>query len=134
MEGPVSDAGNSRRARVVQAIRTNLTEMLEREVKDPRVHGAGIVTINQVELNRDMSVARIYVSFTEVERAARAMEGLAAVAGFLRGPLGRRLHLARSPELRFQLDTSPEFSSKLSDIVREDRERAAAAGREDDDE
>ena len=122
-----------RRARIAQAIRTNLTEMLARDIKDPRVHSAGLVTLHLVELNRDMSVARIYVSFTLEAGVDRAMTGLGAAAGFLRGPLGRRLGLARPPELRFVHDTSPEFAARLSDIVREDQDRAAAAGRTDED-
>jgi ribosome-binding factor A len=126
--------GNPRRVRIERAIRTNLTEMLEREVKDPRVHAAGLVTIQLVELNRDLSVARVYVSFSLEQAVDQAMAGLRAAAGYLRGPLGRRLRLARPPELRFVHDTSPEFAARLSDIVREDRERAQAAGRGDDDE
>jgi len=106
--------------------------MIERDVKDPRVHAAGIISVNNVELNRDMSVARVYVSFYLADAAAveRAMKGIQAAAGFLRGPLARRVNLARAPELRFVHDTSPELWERVDEIVREDQRRATG---EDDD-
>ncbi len=129
----MSEGGQGpRRKRVAQAILTNIAEMLAREVKDPRVHAAGLVSIHKVELNRDMSVARVYVSFFTDTGVDRAMAGLNAVAKFLRGPLGRRLKLARTPELRFMHDTSPRFAEHLSEIVAEDEARAEEADRDGD--
>jgi len=61
--------------------------------------------------------------------AAKAMAGLKTAAGFLRGPLARRLHLGRPPELRFHHDRSSEVSLQLSQIVREDQAKAQQAGR-----
>jgi ribosome-binding factor A len=132
----VSDGGNSRRARVAQTMRDLLAQMIDREVKDPRVREVGLVTVNLVELNRDMSVAYIYVSFfTEDENAiARAMSGLKRSAGFLRGPVARAINLNRAPELRFMHDPSAQFKSRLADIVAEDQERARDAGRDPSDE
>ncbi len=120
----MSREGNPRRARVAQAMRNLLAEMLDREVKDPRVRAAGMASVNHVELNRDMSVARVYVSFlgpAESDRnvAESALAGLEAAAGFLRGPVGRRLHLRRAPSLRFVFDDTPEFQQRLSRIARD---------------
>lgn len=123
----MADKGrSSRRARVTQAIRDNLAEMLRTGIKDPRVRDAGIISVNNVELNRDMGIAQVFVSFLSADDPAieRAMDGLKAAAGFLRGPLGRRMNLARTPELRFVLDGSPEFAARLSAIVHEDEARA----------
>ena len=121
---------SGRRPRVEQAMRDALAEMIAREVKDPRVKAAGLVTVQKVELNADMSVARVYVSVFGDERTAkRALAGLAAAAGFLRGPLARSLHLQRPPELRFLHDESPEIALKLAEVVRDDQARAVAAGR-----
>lgn len=120
----------SRKERVAEAIRGNLSEVISREVKDPRVRAAGLVGVNHVEVNRDLSVARIYVSFfggdTSDKAAARAMEGLESVAGFLRGHVARRLGLKRAPELRFLHDTSPDFRESLDEIRRQDAERGDA--------
>jgi ribosome-binding factor A len=99
--------------------------MITQDLADPRVKEAGIVTVTNVELNSDMSVAWVYVSIAGAsERKAKAaIAGLEAAAGHLRGPLGRRMHLARTPSLRFRLDDSGEFRAKLSEIVRDDEAR-----------
>jgi len=116
---------------VGDAIRDALSEMIRREVKDPRVSAAGVVTITRVEMNVDLSVAMIYVSIFGEERAAeRAIAGLTAAAGFLRGPLARRLRLGRPPELRFVRDTGLAYGMALTELVRDDERRARAAGRD----
>src|SRR5262245_32636673 len=111
-------------------MRDALAEMIGREVKDPRVRAAGIVTVQRVELNVDLAVARVYVSvFGDEAAGRRAVAGLAAAAGFLRGPLGRRLNLQHPPELRFVYDASPDVVQKLAEVIRDDQARAAEAGR-----
>ena len=123
--------GSARKTRVEHGIRDTLTEMIAADIKDPRVHEPKLLTISKVELNVDMSVARCYVSVVGDDAVAdAALAGLQKAAGFLRGPLGRRLGLQRAPELRFMMDPSIDMSEKLASIVREDEERARAAGRE----
>lgn len=113
-----------RAERVAQAIKSELSELIAREVKDPRVK-ASFPAIGNVRINKDLNVAEIGVSFliddrSKVEAALRA---LAAVAGFLRGSLARRLNLPHAPELRFHHDQSQAMGMKLSSIVRDDAER-----------
>lgn len=123
--------GGARRQRVEHNIRDALTEMIAADVKDPRVHAPTMLTVARVELNVDLSVARCYISIVGDDATAdAAIEGLAKAAGFLRGPLGRRLGLQRAPELRFLLDPSVDVGAKLAAIVREDEDKARAAGRE----
>jgi ribosome-binding factor A len=125
------EGGSARKTRVEHGIRDVLTELIAADVKDPRVHAPELLTISRVELNVDLSVARCYVSIVGEDAVAdAALEGLKKAAGFLRGPLGRRLGLQRAPELRFLIDPSIDVSEKLAAIVREDEERARAAGRE----
>src|SRR5688572_26632853 len=117
----MSGGGNTRRVRVAQAMRDLMAEMLDREVKDPRVKSAGLVSINHVELNADMSVARVLVSFLgpaehDARIRDRAMAGLEAASGFLRGPVARRLGLRRAPILRFVQDDSGAFGQRLTDL------------------
>ena len=122
--------GGARRERLAHNIRDVLTEMIAADVKDPRVHAPTMLTVAKVELNVDLSVARCYISIVGDDATAdAAIAGLTKAAGYLRGPLGRRLSLQRAPELRFMLDPSIDVSAKLAAIVREDEEKAKAAGR-----
>src|SRR4051812_1581422 len=104
--------------------------MIAADVRDPRVHAPTMLTVAKVELNVDLSVARCYVSIVGDDATQEAaLDGLNKAAGFLRGPLGRRLGLQHAPELRFLSDPSIDMSEKLAGILREDEEKARAAGR-----
>ncbi len=86
------------------AIRKVLGELLAVEVKDPRV---GFVTINGVELNRDQTVALVYVSVLGGERErADSLAGLKKARGFLQGRVSDLLRLRATPDLRFIYDES----------------------------
>jgi len=124
--------GNPRRPRVSQSIKENLADLIRLEVSDPRVEKAGLASVTNVDLNSDMSVATVYVSFVGGKEGsgARAIEALDGAASYLRGPLGKRLGMAKIPKLRFRLDESAVFGAKLTDIVRDDQERAG--GRDDE--
>ncbi|MBP8807805.1 MAG: 30S ribosome-binding factor RbfA [Kofleriaceae bacterium] len=119
----------SRKDRVEHALRDELSALI-REVKDPRVTAAGLVGVARVECSPDFQVAHVFVSIYGDDRTAdKVIAGLTAAAGFLRGPLARRLQLGRPPELRFVHDRSAEMSLRLTDVVREDVAKAAAVGR-----
>jgi ribosome-binding factor A len=117
-----------RKERVESAIREVLAELISREVKDPRVHAAGLLGVSKVECTPDLSVAKVWISiYADDKVAKKALDGLTAAAGFLRGPLGRRLNLVRPPELRFARDVTAEMAIKLRGIVQEDEAKARAA-------
>jgi ribosome-binding factor A len=121
---------SQRKQRVEHGLRDVLTELIAREVRDPRVRAATLITIAKVELNVDMSVATVYVSIVGDDvTAAGVLAGLAKAAGFLRGPVGRKLNLQHAPELRFVSDPSIDMSEKLAAIIRDDENRARAVGR-----
>ena len=120
-----------RKSRVEHALKEALQAAITHDVKDPRVRAATLVTVSKVELNVDLSVAQIYISVVGDDATADGVvAGLAKAAGFLRGPIGRELNLQHAPELRFTHDVSIDMSDKLAAIVREDEERARAAGRD----
>jgi ribosome-binding factor A len=122
---------SQRKQRIEHGLRDVLTEMIAREVRDPRVRAATLITIARVELNVDLSVATVYVSIVgDDATAAGVLAGLSKAAGFLRGPVGRELNLQHAPELRFVSDPSIDMSEKLAAIIRDDEDRARAAGRQ----
>lgn len=121
---------SQRKARVEHALREALQSAIANDVKDPRVRAATMITVGKVEMNVDLSVANVYVSIVGDDATADGVvAGLAKAAGFLRGPIGRELGMQHAPELRFHHDASIDMSEKLAAIVREDEERAKAAGR-----
>ena len=98
--------------RNAEDIKRELSAML-RELKDPRVAGK-LLTIIRVNLSGDGSTAKIYVSSMQgLECARETTKGLQSAAGFLRGELGRRLGLRKSPELRFVADNSIEEGTQI---------------------
>ena len=99
------------------AIRKVLGELLAVEVKDPRV---GFVTINGVELNRDQTVAEVFVSVLGGEKErADSLAGLKKARGFLQGRLSDLLRLRATPDLRFIYDESLDQGLGVETILDE---------------
>ena len=112
----------SRKERVAAALRDELAELIVREIKDPRIHAAGPLTVTQVKLVDDLRVATVLVSFVggSDEAATAAIVALGAAAGFLRGEVARRLTLRRAPELRFLHDRSAAAVARIDALLRGD--------------
>lgn len=126
---------SQRKAKVEHALRDVLSDLVRREVRDPRVARAGLVSITRVELNVDFSVADVYISVVgpggvSSPQAEIAVAALVRAAKFLRGPTGRALNLAHPPELRFLLDESAVMQERIRAVLLEDEAKARAAGRE----
>jgi len=114
------------RARIESALLAELVELLERQVRDPRVEG---VTLTGVEVARDLAVAKVFFSTLGDAEAHRvAQRGLDHAAAFLRREAGRRLRLRQSPELRFHFDASLETGQRIETLLREwhDEDKPAA--------
>src|SRR3990172_5930233 len=106
-----------RLSRVGGAIHEELSVMLLRDLKDPRI---GFVTITGVVMSPDLRQAKVYFSRigTDVERE-ESLEGLRAAAGYMRRELGHRLALKFAPELRFFYDESLEKGSRIDRLLEE---------------
>jgi len=110
-------SGGKRLARFNEQLRREISELLQRQVRDPRI---GHVTITGVDVARDLGSARVYVRIQgSAEERAATLEGLAAAAPFLRTALGRVLHVRRIPELRFQTDRSYEHALRIEEVLAE---------------
>ncbi|HEX2171612.1 MAG TPA: 30S ribosome-binding factor RbfA [Dehalococcoidia bacterium] len=104
--------------RLGELLRAEISDLLRREVKDPRV--GDMVTISSVKVSPDLRQAKVMVSVygTEAERTA-AVAGLRAAHGFLRNHLGERLKVRRVPTLDFELDRSIEQGARVLRILAE---------------
>ncbi len=115
---------SSRPERVGGQIRTEITEMLSREIKDP---GIGFVTITEVKVSADLQHARVYYTTLGNEGARRdSARALDRAAPYIRRQLAQRLRLRRTPELQFFFDDSIERHDRLERILQEIQEERAS--------
>ncbi len=104
-----------RLTRISDRIRNELSEMLIREVQDPRLTG---ISVTDVKVDRELAYADIYVSAVEGhERSREVIEGLHSAAGFLRHALSERVDLRVFPRLRFHWDPTPERADQIERVL-----------------
>jgi ribosome-binding factor A len=121
---------NSRTLRIESELQRVVSELIRREVRDPRV---GPVTITAVSAAPDMSVVRVmFVPFGTAHPPAEVAEGLNRAAGFLRGEVGRRLGLRHAPKLEFEFDETIERADRLTNLIDSAVRRDNATHRDDD--
>jgi ribosome-binding factor A len=108
---------SQRTDRLDSQIRQELMDLLQREMKDPRL---GFATITRVETARDLGHARVWVSVlgTDAERE-RTMSALRVATPWLRRKLGERLSLRHVPELSVREDDSIASGDRVLQIIRE---------------
>lgn len=103
--------------RVSGLIQEELSRVLLREVKDPRLHE---VVITAVRLSADLRYARVLFTASAGPGGVEdVLTGLQSAAGFLRGHLGRALRLRYAPELTFEADTSVERSLHVAALLKQ---------------
>lgn len=113
-----ANGSNNRIIRINDEILREVANIIRLEIKDPRV--ATIATVVKVDTTNDLKYCKIYVSILgEKEQKEEVMEGLSNAAGFIRKQLAQRINLRSTPELKFILDESLEYSIKISKILNE---------------
>ena len=101
--------------RVSEDIKREIAAMI-RELKDPRIQG--MLTVVNVEVSSDASFAKVYVSAMEgIETAKTAVKGLTSATGYIRREIGKRLHLRKTPELKFIADDSNEKGMNITRLI-----------------
>ncbi len=107
-----------RTERLNEELREQISAILKREVKAPRL--SSFVSLTEVITSKDLRHARVYVSIMGSEEEKReVLAGLRSAAGFLRKSLGDRIKIRYMPELAFEIDTSIERGSHLLDLMRQ---------------
>jgi ribosome-binding factor A len=109
-----------RTERINDLLREEISDLLLREVKDPRM--SGLVTITEVDVSPDLRQAKVFVSVlgTDEEKTSTFL-ALKAAAHFLQRRLGKRLTLRRVPQLAFLSDDSLEQGARLLRLLEEAR-------------
>lgn len=102
--------------RINDEIKKEVSEIIRSELKDPRV--ATITSVIKVETTNDLKYCKIFVSVLgDEEQKKEVMEGLKNAAGFIRKQIAERINLRNTPEIKFILDDSLEYSIKISKII-----------------
>jgi len=119
----------SRTQRIGDQMQRELSELIRREVKDPRV---GLVTITAVDVSRDLGHAKVFITVMGQDGAdavPQTLKALTSAASFLRLHLGRVMQLRSVPQLHFHFDESVSRGAHLSALI----ERAVAEDRQHQD-
>lgn len=109
-------ADSRRQDRVAALIQRELSEIIQRSVKDPRV---AFCTVTQAEVSPDLKYVDVKVSVIgDEEQKDKTLAGLKSAAGFLRREIGNRLTLRYSPELRFAIDESADYLFRIDGLLK----------------
>lgn len=109
------DREYGRHDRVAALMRRELAQLIQREVKDP---GVGSVTVTDVEVTNDLSLARVYVASADSSTLPESLKALTRAGGFLRRALGGMMTLRMVPELRFLPDDSAEQGDHIDALLK----------------
>ncbi len=97
--------------RVNQAVKEEVSVIIHRELKDPRL---GFVTITEVKVSRDLQHAKVYFSVLgDEEKIKQAQEGFNSARGFIRKLIGQRVRMRYTPEIDFIYDKSIQYGAQI---------------------
>lgn len=109
--------GIQRAQKVGESIHQEISALLVRGLKDPRI---GFVTITSVDVTPDLHLARVFFTVLGDEKARKESEaGLKHSVPYLRRELGKALRMRYTPDLLFQYDTSIEYGNRIESLIRE---------------
>jgi ribosome-binding factor A len=117
---------STRQQRIQQLLIEEVSDIVRREVKDPRI---GFLTITGAEVSPDLRHARIFLTIlgTEEEQAA-GLKGLQSAARFIRREFGRRCDLRVTPEIEFRFDTAIQHGVRIFDLLAQIKREDAVPG------
>ena len=114
--------------RVTALIRREVSELLVTGIKDERV-SLGMVSITNVDVAGDLQHCKIFVSvYGSAEVQQQALEGLRSASNYVKGELGRRLNMRRTPEVIFQLDRGIEKGTSVLGLLNQLEEKRQERG------
>jgi ribosome-binding factor A len=101
--------------KVGDQIRVEISDILLKDLKDPRI---GFVTITKVTLSDDLRQAKVYYSVFGGEQAKEdSLQGLESATGYIKRELGRRMRLKYMPEITFLFDDSLEYGAHIEELL-----------------
>ncbi|MCM3713238.1 30S ribosome-binding factor RbfA [Halalkalibacter oceani] len=108
---------NVRAHRVGEQMKKELSDIIMRELKDPRV---SFVTVTGVDVTGDLQQAKVYITVLgSEEQKAATLQGLSKAKGFIRSEIGKRIRLRKTPELTFEFDESIEYGNRIETLLQD---------------
>lgn len=107
----------SRVDRLSQQMKKEMAVILQREIKDPRLHS--MITVSDVEVSRDLSHAKVFVTFLGLadEKVEDNLKILNDASGFVRSLIGKRIQARIVPHIRFAFDQSLNEGIRMATLV-----------------
>ena len=104
--------------RINSEVQRELSSIISRELKDPRIHP--MTTVVSVEVTQDLKYCKAYISvLADEEQAKDTIRGLKSAEGFIRTQLAKKINLRNTPEIFFVLDQSIEYGVRMSKLIDE---------------
>ncbi|MDQ0217034.1 30S ribosome-binding factor RbfA [Peribacillus cavernae] len=105
--------------RVGEQMKKELSEIIGRKIKDPRI---GFVTVTDVTVTGDLQQATVYISVLgDEEQRENTLKGLAKAKGFIRSEIGQRIRLRKTPEIAFEFDESIDYGNRIDTLIHQIR-------------
>ena len=105
----------TRQEKVKELLRAEISEIIRRELKDPRV---GFVTIIDVEVTSDLKQAKVFVSVLgSDEEQKKTMKALRCASGFIRSEFAKRVAMKTVPEIEFCVDETVKYGAKIFELL-----------------
>ena len=108
---------NNRLNRIDEEYRKELSQIIDRELKNPNI--TGMISVTKVKVTNDLKYAKVYVSILNSKNIKDTLAGLKKSSGFIRSELAKRVNLRNTPELVFELDESLEYGARIDSILKE---------------
>ncbi|MBM7644390.1 ribosome-binding factor A [Scopulibacillus daqui] len=106
---------NVRAYRVAEQIKKELSDIVNNQLKDPRI---GFVTITGVDVTGDLQQATVYITVLgDDEKKAETLDGLLKAKGFIRSEIGKRIRLRKTPDINFKFDHSIEYGNRINRLL-----------------
>ncbi|MDV2685472.1 30S ribosome-binding factor RbfA [Alkalihalophilus sp. As8PL] len=108
---------NVRANRVGEQMKKELSDIIMRELKDPRI---SFVTITGVDVTGDLQQATVFITVLGSDEQKEAtLSGLSKAKGFIRSEIGKRIRLRKTPELTFEFDESIEYGNRIETLLKD---------------
>lgn len=104
----------NRGERIASVIRKNIAEIIQFQIKDPKL---GFVSIPEIKVSSDFSYVKVYVSFIKEDQTKSSLEVLNKAKGYIRSELAKKLDTRRVPEISFCLDEGYKIEQRIDELL-----------------